>query len=156
MHTLVAPVTDPIPNAIIKGAVSPETAAVVTDYPWGFRLRCEMRYWLERNKKGTRMVSQTVDPRNGRVNKPKASTYTDGLTVLVTTEEGHIERRDITIHACHEWASDVSRYNLEKLDDFVRQYSEGFTEEQHIQARAMRIVMEAFNIRKQKQAEVAI
>ena len=27
--------------------ISPETAYVIDDYPYGFRLRCRIRYWLE-------------------------------------------------------------------------------------------------------------
>ena len=57
---------------------SPESAYVVDDYPYGFRLRCRIRYWIETDPKhGCRMVSQTSNPkRPGLVwNKPKASTY---------------------------------------------------------------------------------
>ena len=28
-------------------AVSPETAIIVPDYPYGFRLRCKLRVWVE-------------------------------------------------------------------------------------------------------------
>lgn len=58
--------------------VSPETAYVVDDYPYGFRLRCKIRYWLEyKAKMGFRFMSQTTNPkRAGEVwNKPKGSTY---------------------------------------------------------------------------------
>ncbi len=56
---------------------SPETAYLVDDYPYGFRLRCKIRYWLEwKNKKGFRLVSQTTNPKASDVwNKPKKSTY---------------------------------------------------------------------------------
>jgi hypothetical protein len=43
--------------------LSPETAYLVSDYPYGFRLRCKIRYWLEHHpKRGTRFVSQTTNP----------------------------------------------------------------------------------------------
>jgi hypothetical protein len=32
---------------ILKGHISQETAYLVDDYPYGFRLRCKIRYWLE-------------------------------------------------------------------------------------------------------------
>jgi hypothetical protein len=46
---------------LLFGHTSPETAYVVEDYPYGFRLRCKIRYWLEfKAKKGFRLVSQTT------------------------------------------------------------------------------------------------
>jgi len=81
---------------ILKGHISPETAFVVDDYPYGFRLRCKIRYWLEYNvKHGFRLVSQTTNPRRpGEVwNKPKASTYSKfgGCMVLSTPAGTDIE-----------------------------------------------------------------
>jgi hypothetical protein len=68
---------------LLHGHISPETAYVVDDYPYGFRLRCKIRYWLEyAPKRGFRFVSQTTNPKlsdrrfSEEVwNKPKASTY---------------------------------------------------------------------------------
>ena len=82
---------------LLTGHTSPETAYVVDDYPYGFRLRCKIRYWLEfAPKRGFRLVSQTTNPKRQTVivppnaeialglasvkvvdfwNKPKASTY---------------------------------------------------------------------------------
>ncbi len=62
---------------LLSGHISPDTAYVVDDYPYGFRLRCRMRYWLEyKPGKGVRFVSQTTNPKRGDVwNTPKASTY---------------------------------------------------------------------------------
>jgi hypothetical protein len=63
---------------ILTGHVSPESAFVVDDYPYGFRLRCKIRYWLECHpKRGVRFFSQTTNPKlPGEVwNKPKVSTY---------------------------------------------------------------------------------
>ena len=77
---------------ILKGHHSPETAYVVDDYPYGFRLRCKIRYWLEyKPGKGFRFVSQTTNPkRDNRVwNKPKASTYMRFGGCMYLNEEGH-------------------------------------------------------------------
>jgi hypothetical protein len=63
---------------ILTGHISPETAYTVADYPYGFRLRCQIRYWLEwAPERGVRFVSQTTNPKRPGVvwNKPKASTY---------------------------------------------------------------------------------
>lgn len=64
-------------TTILVGHVSPETAYLVEDYPYGFRLRCKIRYWLEfKPGFGVRFVSQTTNPKRGDVwNMPKASTY---------------------------------------------------------------------------------
>jgi hypothetical protein len=88
---------------IIRGHVSPETAYLVNDYPYGFRLRCKIRYWLEHKAgHGTRLVSQTTNPkRQGQQigcdaagdywNKPKASTYSAGFAFMFLDEQGHVQ-----------------------------------------------------------------
>ncbi len=64
-------------NKTLIGHVSPETAYVVDDYPYGFTLRCKIRYWIETKPKlGQRLVMQTTNPKKGDIwNKPKFSTY---------------------------------------------------------------------------------
>ena len=77
----------------LKDHNSAETAYVVDDYPYGFRLRCKIRYWLEyQPKKGFRLVSQTTNPKlQGEVwNKPKASTYVNGIAVMFVDENKHV------------------------------------------------------------------
>ena len=78
---------------LLSGHVSPETAYVVDDYPYGFRLRCKIRYWLEfKAKKGFRFVSQTTNPKRGNVwNKPKASTYSMFGGAMFLNDEGHVD-----------------------------------------------------------------
>lgn len=78
---------------LLFGHVSPETAYVVDDYPYGFRLRCKIRYWLEYNAKhGFRFVYQTTNPkRPGEVwNKPKASTYCRFGAAMFLDEQEHV------------------------------------------------------------------
>jgi hypothetical protein len=54
----------PTGEVLLVGHTSPETALTVTDYPYGFKLRCKIRYWLEYKKgRGYRLVSQTTDPK---------------------------------------------------------------------------------------------
>lgn len=92
---------------------SPETAYIIEDYPFGFRLRCKMRVWIETKKgQGMRVVRQTTDPRNaGEVwNAPKKSTY-DTLKVLyIDSDTGHLESAG--------WNSNYSSGNMEFLADF--------------------------------------
>ena len=82
----------------LSGHVSPETAYVVADYPYGFRLRCQIRFWLEFKKgHGFRFVSQTTNPkRPGTVwNTPKASVYADVL-VMVLDDDGRVTYRTLS------------------------------------------------------------
>jgi len=74
------------------GHISPDTAYVVDDYPYGFRLRCKIRYWLEYKEGfGFRFVSQTTNPKRGDIwNKPKAGTYYKFGAAMFLTEQGHV------------------------------------------------------------------
>ncbi len=84
---------------ILTGHVSPETAFVVDDYPYGFRLRCKIRYWLEFHpKRGFRFVSQTTNPkRPGEVwNKPKGTTYCRFGGAMFLDENGHCKWAGLT------------------------------------------------------------
>ena len=102
---------------VLSGHTSPETAYVVDDYPYGFRLRCKIRYWIETNKNGQRVVSQTTNPKKpGEVwNKPKASTYSK-LRVLFLDENGHVQNNGL-----HFWA------DTQKIAAFEADYGEALT-----------------------------
>ncbi|WP_338601666.1 hypothetical protein [Saccharopolyspora sp. SCSIO 74807] len=83
---------------VLNGHTSRETAYVVDDYPYGRRLRCKIRYWIEFGTKGAtkgqmRFVSQTTNPKmSGEVwNKPKASTYSD-LKVMYLDHNEHVQQ----------------------------------------------------------------
>jgi len=68
------------------------SAYVVADYPYGFHARTQIRYWLEMSpKKGFRFVSQTMDPKRGAWNKPKASTYAEFAGAMYLDEKGHVQ-----------------------------------------------------------------
>jgi hypothetical protein len=87
----------------LSGHTSPETAYVVADYPYGFRLRCQMRHWIEYKRgHGFRHVTQTSNPkRPGLVwNKPKAGTYCPVL-VLTLDDAGHVGS-----HGLGTWATE--------------------------------------------------
>ena len=74
----------------LKGHNNADTAYVVADYPYGFKLRTQIRYWLETNTNGTRFVSQTLNPKTGAGNKPKASTYCPFGVMVRDEDNGHI------------------------------------------------------------------
>lgn len=88
-------------DKVLSGHTSAETAYVVADYPYGFRLRCQIRYWVETKPgHGQRVVSQTTNPKvPGTVwNKPKTSTYSD-LRVLFLDENGHVQNDALNFYA---------------------------------------------------------
>jgi len=76
-------------NALF-GHTSPETAYLVDDYPYGRRVRCRIRYWIETvANKGDRFVSQTENPNTLRWNAPKKSTYVP-VGIMFLDEKGHV------------------------------------------------------------------
>lgn len=76
----------------LYGHTSEATAYLVADYPYGYTLRSQIRYWLEgpKPKKGWRFVSQTMNPKTQRWNKPKASTYIEWAAAMYLDEKGHV------------------------------------------------------------------
>ncbi len=107
-------------NETLKGHVSPDTAFVVEDYPYGFRLRTQIRYWIETTKHGQRFVSQTMNPKTGEWNKPKSGTYDEIKVLTRDPENGYIH-------------SDSLRYNdsLEKIAEFETRHAEALDERAH-------------------------
>ena len=62
---------------------------VSENYPYGFREKTTKTDYLEFDfKKGFRHCSMTINPKTGRENNPKKSTYYD-LMVLGTDENQH-------------------------------------------------------------------
>ena len=101
---------------VLSGHYSAETAFVVNDYPYGFRLRCKIRYWLEVNSKGTRFWSQTTNPKKHIEvwNAPKASTYSF-VGVMFLDED------------CHTKWTGLSVYDVSKCREFLDTYGTGLT-----------------------------
>lgn len=84
----------------IFGHTSLETAKEVKDYPYGFRLRTEIYYWIETvAKKGDRFCTCTRNPKNGRMNAPKKSTFSNIMALYVNSENGHIHVSSLGIYA---------------------------------------------------------
>ena len=60
------------------GHDSINSAYIIDDYPYGFNQRTQKKVWIEtKPKKGDRMISQTLNPKTQRWNKPKASTFSN-------------------------------------------------------------------------------
>lgn len=76
-------------NALF-GHSSPETAYLVPDYPYGRKVRCRIRYWIETVAgKGDRFVSQTEKPGTTHWNAPKKSTYVP-VGAMYLDDKGHV------------------------------------------------------------------
>ncbi len=108
-------------TTILTGHVSPETAYVVPDYPYGYRLRCKIRYWLEyRAGHGYRLVSQTTNPkRPGEVwNKPKASTYARFAACMYLDDDNHVQ-----------WTALDQYANAQEANDWMVNYGSGVPEQ---------------------------
>lgn len=78
----------PIPNTLGQ-----ENAYTIDDYPYGFTLRCKMRYWVEfRKGKGFRLVTQTSNPKRigEHWNTPKKGTYHRVTLGMYLNEIGHV------------------------------------------------------------------
>lgn len=104
----------------LTGHTDAESAYVVDDYPYGFRLRTQIRYWIETTKHGQRFVSQTLNPKTGAWNKPKAGTY-DVIKVMVRNEEnGHIESDRLDWNDDEEKISAFETKHAAALDDRAR------------------------------------
>jgi len=88
---------------------SEETAYVVDNYPWGFRLRTKIRYWIETNaKRGDRFCSQTINPTTGKWCAAKKSTYS-AVMVLYVKDNGHVH-----VEVINNYCSD------EILEEFIK------------------------------------
>ncbi len=109
---------------MLVGCESFESAHISANYPFGFRLRCQRREWLEfKAGYGYRFMTCTSNPkRPGLVwNKPKASTYA-ALGVMYLDEQGHVQWN--VLHAG----------TVEKdIDRFVEQYRDGLQGEREQQ-----------------------
>jgi len=99
-------------TTLLTGHTSFATGYLVNDYPYGFTLRCKIKYWLETTKHGTRFVSCTTNPKKaGEVwNKPKASTYSN-IGVMGLNADGHVKWTSI-----NSWATDAA------IDGFIASY----------------------------------
>lgn len=104
-----------------------ETAHIVQNWPWGYKLRTEKRFWIESNKNGDRLVSQTLDPRTNKWCAPKKSVYYP-VQILYTSESETVETQNgeieqLRTYILKRYGDDIkSFYDLHKdnLNDFQK------------------------------------
>jgi hypothetical protein len=90
------------------------------DYPYG-RLKCNIKFWVEFVKgKGFRWVSQTTNPKNGRLNAPKKSTYSQFMVHQID-ENGHNKPFGLMLYGYED---------ISKLIEFLKVNEVNFTEEE--------------------------
>lgn len=109
-------------SAQLAAAVSPETAVTILDYPYGFKLRCQMRVWVEfRKGKGFRYVTQTSNPkRPGTWNKPKAGTYSRVSMAIAQDENGHLSPVSLTEYSSLSEYAHFYAHHGDALRDHAR------------------------------------
>ena len=104
----------------IYGHESQETAYTVKDYPWGFSLRTEQRYWIESKKgQGQRFVTQTLNPKNGKWCAPKKSTYSK-VIMMYLDENNHVKYTALGIYDKKETIEKWVEKHKENLTDFQK------------------------------------
>lgn len=114
-------------KTILKNHTSLETAYKVDDYPYGFRLRTSIFYWIETvAKKGDRFCTCTINPKNGRYNAVKKSTFTN-IGFMFLDENNHVKWTGLNIYS-----------KPEQIEAFINKVGEdNLNEEQNKQYRQL-------------------
>jgi hypothetical protein len=102
---------------------SQETARVVEDYPWGFRLRTTVRYWIEtkpaRNG-GQRFAKQTINPKTGKWCAIKYSTYSP-LSIMFLDENNHVKYTSLDHNSNEDIILKFKDTHLNNLSDYQKE-----------------------------------
>lgn len=86
------------------------------DYPYG-RLRTSMFYSLDFHpKKGFRAVTQSLNPKTGRMNKPHPGTYSFFKFMYENTENGHFEFGGFSSYGGFKDIRNVSKFIAENFE----------------------------------------
>jgi len=108
----------------LYGHTSEATAYRNEDYPYG-SLRCVRLCWIEyRKNKGFRFCYRTINPKNGKLNAVKTSTYCMLAGNLYLDENGHTmwagisEYSDANVVA--DYLRDFPQGDLHRLTDWVK------------------------------------
>lgn len=97
--------------------LKPTTEKIISEnYPYGFREKTTKTDYLEFNPKfGFRHCSTTVNPKTGRTNNPKKSTYYE-IMLLSTDENGHC--KSVVLDFYDEKRKDQTIKFLSNQDNF--------------------------------------
>jgi hypothetical protein len=124
----------------LQGHTCKENAYEVKDYPYGFKLRTSIFYWIETKAgKGDRLCTYTINPKNGRPNAPKYSTYSTFMYMYLN-EQGHVTYGIIDAYDIEQFEARFE-FILNKLDILyitqVQQDNIRINHYQHIRANAI-------------------
>ncbi|MEK6880453.1 MAG: hypothetical protein AABY22_12630, partial [Nanoarchaeota archaeon] len=93
----------------------------VDNYPYG-GLKCKMTFSVEfSKKKGYRSITQSVNPKTGRLNNPKKSTYSHFLYMVKEEETGHIKFEGFQFYGYE---------SIEKFIELLKENSFSFNNEE--------------------------
>jgi len=116
----------------LYGLTDKESSYVVQDYPWGFKLRTQVRYWVESKPKfGQRHAKQTMNPKNGLWCAPKYGIYYT-VIVMYLDENNHVQydavRPYMDLSEINEFRDThrdyLNTFQLESLDSLLINYKE--------------------------------
>lgn len=107
----------------LYGYDSEENAYIIEDYPYG-SLRTKMKVWLEfGGKKGWRLISQTQNPKNGKWNAPKKSTYMPVAANMYLDNVGHVKWTGLSEYASaedyYDFVKKFPKTNLTRVKQLV-------------------------------------
>ena len=86
-----------------------DTAYIVKDWPWGWTLKTEARFWIETTKRGDRFVKQLVNP--------KTQPY-EPVLVLPILDDGEVTFKGLGNHADRDKiAAVLEMIDFEKLNE---------------------------------------
>lgn len=90
----------------------------VKDYPYGYNVRTTLYNYVEHNPKyGYRCVTQTINPKTGKLNKPKKGIYFDFL-IRYYNENRHIKIKAFHLFRGEEAVRELSTFVGERLELF--------------------------------------
>ena len=115
---------------LLKDYDSEVNSYLVNDYPYGFSLRCKIRYWLEYSEKlGYRFCSQTSNPKKNDIwNKPKKSTYSNISACMFLDGDNYVTYTGLTNYSnlkeCLLWKElyyeGLSDVGKQRLDEWIK------------------------------------
>jgi len=80
-----------------------DTGYEVEGYPWGFRLKTNVRYWVETNDRangGQRFCKCTLNPKTNEWCKPKKSIYFP-IVIIVLNDDGYVKFTHVDYNNYH-------------------------------------------------------
>jgi hypothetical protein len=101
----------------LTGHASHESAFVVDDYPYSWHIRTKIRYWIETTKHGQRFVSQTMNPKTGNWNKPKAGTYSEIKVMVRNPSNGYVGNQSLDFNDSEEEIANFENLHASALDE---------------------------------------